>query len=316
MNNLSHLSKTQFNPALPVQLQRTSCGIYCMIAAISYLKDIELNPLETIQDFASFGRYSKPIVTATFPDHSVNGVPLRVPLLFGESIESAEEIMQRFSSIVVDGQERKSLKFEIEVEYPIGADNANQPVTNYDSTLATAELPLQVSDSTETVYRPTFMIDRGTDSRGVVEWLQNRYGLSACIIEYIPASSNMVDSASHTFLHSEQQFLTLFKSVVEQKENVEIGGTELLPESRRFVMASVVHDEIGKSGGIRSSSSASSETHLVGVLHSDSERLIVVDSAVPRDVDGMRVIEWEKMVNGLLCSNGNKRERCHFVVVW
>ncbi|WKZ31151.1 MAG: hypothetical protein QY318_00040 [Candidatus Dojkabacteria bacterium] len=287
---MDQIHVTQFNPALPTQLQRTACGIAVMISAVRYFRGLSLDLLSTIQDFASYGRYTRPSVQVSFPGYNINGSQLSVPVSLGDDLKHAKKLLRRFDSVTIDGVERRTEQYKIELQPPVVG---------------------------QTVYMPTFFIDRGTDARGAVEWLKERWGLKAILVEYVRDGSHAVGSEKHIFTSIEREFLDIFRNIVGQNGPVELGSTIILPSMRLFVMASVSHDEIGRPAGVNYTNRYKSETHVLGVLPGGGkDSVTVVDPAVPHDGAGVREVGLVEIEGGLVGREGGKRDGSHFVVIF
>lgn len=255
-----------------------------MISAVKYLKGIELDPLATVQDFASYGKYTRPLVVAKFPDYSLKGNIFNVPVVFGDDLEEAQVIMQRHSTPVKVGMMGRVQKYQLEVVFP---------------------------DPADTDYLPTFLVDRGTDARGAVAWLRKKFGLNAVLYEFSEIKDSMNGNEAHVFVNTEEEFRSLLKSVV-------YGDTD--PRHRKcFMIASVDHDMLGRVSGVHYRSDIVHMKHLVGVPTSQQiqeyhSKLLIWDSAVPKDSDGLRSVDWSIFMESI-AGGDVLREGAHFTVL-
>ena len=163
----------QFELDLPKTLSKSACGPCCIAQTLWQLYPHEDISAEAVtKEFIKFNKFSKPFIQA---EMNHNGDLVKVPVIFSnnqsvEDMTKAKEIVESFFS-------------------------SKDPENQY-------TLTLEKPNSAE--YLPTFLLDRGSDARGIREFLEAK-GLKSTLYEF--KTTNQHAQTGTIFLNTPDAFV-------------------------------------------------------------------------------------------------------------
>lgn len=264
-----HLS--QFESNLPIPIQKTACGPTCISQVIKYLTLTEPSNKNLIRDFIKSGRYTIPTVDVIFNKLPDTNIPIR---FLDQNSNTASQV-----------------------------NLANELVTNYYPEKPNETWSIQVNPTISDNYQPSFILEKGSDSRGIVTFLKNMR-LNTQLFEFwdkiIPNPSNSIK-----YIATRNLFIDEFLKNAHSNPSA----------NHKAIIASVAIEQMNYSTNtlnLLSVTNSPPQTHLVTILpQPNTETILVIDPAISDKRKAVRQISTQDFLPALV---SDQHSPSHFIV--
>ncbi|MFA6982097.1 MAG: hypothetical protein WC243_03695 [Patescibacteria group bacterium] len=136
-------STCQFDSDFPVQIKNNLCGVLSMYKVIDFFGKPLPKLKEFFNEFVSFGKYTLPTINVIFHDSGIVSIPIR----FLDSNVPSDTQLSNARELFEGG-----------------------------------DIQLEIVEHSSNSYLPTFLLDRGSDSRGISAYMKG-LGFNNALIE-------------------------------------------------------------------------------------------------------------------------------------
>lgn len=262
----------------PTSVKRALCGLASMASAVSIVQRNRTDVNTLIDEFIERGRYTTPRVVVDFDKRNKY-----YPVSLVANHEDPCTALQRSYNIVR------------------GLDLSGKEPWK-----------LRIDETVSLIYAPTYTIENGTDSRGVVQYLRSR-GLGAALMFY---SKDVKDTKINDIgaeLNDRDLFINIFETLYSGRPFT-MGSVDIPHSNERALIASLKISNLNYPSKVKYlTSQYLPSTHLVTAFGPCESGICFMDPAMTEIQNGIQIKSADSFVNTMCPPDA---PRAHFTVVW